>query len=247
MAEPTPLGDLLVSDRYWLGRARGMLDQSIRGRDEAAARLTSGVGWLWTVYTGAALVGVALGKQPLPSWAVGALVAPALLLVAAYALATWASLPVEVAFDPRVIEEIRDVHVHASGVKQQRLWWAGAAAGLGALAVVAAVVATATVHAAPPGPALAAVVDRQRASQAVVLATARVPAGAPVKVTVTSTQPGGAGRVVRLLVADPAGQVHAEVPVPPGRRGYRVQAAWSDRGQQWTLTTPATDPNPPGP
>jgi hypothetical protein len=56
---------------------------------------------------------------------------------------------------------------------------------------------------------------------------------------------GGAARVPRLLVADPAGQVHAELPVPPGGRGYRVQAAWPDRGQQWTLTTTATDPTPP--
>jgi hypothetical protein len=55
---------------------------------------------------------------------------------------------------------------------------------------------------------------------------------------------GGAERVARLLAADPAGQVHAQLPVPPGGRHYRVQAAWSDRGQQWTLTTPATDPTP---
>jgi hypothetical protein len=245
MGEPTPLADLVVNDRYWLGRARGMLDQAIRGRDDAAARLAAGVGWLWTVYTGAALVGVALRPQPLPAWAVGVLVAPALLLVASYGLAVWAMLPVEVTFDPRVVQQIQQAHVHASGVKQRRLWWAGAAAGLGALAVVAAVVVTATVRAGPPGPSLAAVVDRQSAGQAVVLVTARVTPGAAVTVTVTTTQPGGAGRVARLLVADPAGQVHAELPVAPGGRGYRVEAAWSDRGQQWTLTTPATDPTTP--
>jgi hypothetical protein len=244
MGEPTPLQDLVVNDRYWLGRARGMLDQAIRGRDEAAAKLASGVGWLWTVYTGAALVGVALRNQPLPAWAVGVLVAPALLLVAAYGLAVWAMLPIEVAFDPRVVQQIQQAHVHASGIKHQRLWRAGAAAGLGALAVVTAVVVTATVHAGPPEPSLAAVVDRQPAGRAV-LVTGRVPPGAPVTVTIIPTQPGDAGRVARLLVADPTGQVHDEVPVPPGGRGYRVQAAWSDRGQQWTLTTPATDPTSP--
>jgi hypothetical protein len=91
----------------WLGRARSMLDQSIRGRDEAAARLTNGIGWLWTVYTGAALAGVVLLDRPLPGRTVGVLVAPALLLVVAYTLATWAALPVEVGLDPRVVEEIR--------------------------------------------------------------------------------------------------------------------------------------------
>jgi hypothetical protein len=173
------------------------------------------------------------------------LAAPALLLVAAYGLAVWAMLPIEVAFDPRVVQQIQQSHVHASGVKQQRLRLAGLAAGLGALAVVAAVVATATVHAGLPGPALAAVVDRQPAGQSVVLVTARVPPGATVTVTVTPAQPSGVERVARLLVADPAGQIHAELPVPPGGRGYRVQAAWSDHGQQWTLITPATNPTPP--
>jgi hypothetical protein len=244
MGEPTPLADLVVNDRYWLGRARGMLDQAIRGRDDAAARLASGVGWLWTVYTGAALVGVALRPQPLPAWAVGVLVAPALLLVAAYGLAVWAMLPIEVRFDPRVVQQIQQAHVYASQVKQQRLRLAGLAAGVGGLAVVAAVVVTATVHDAPPGPSLAAVVDRQPAGQAVVLVTAQVSPGAAVTVTVTPTQP-GPGRVARLLVADPAGHLHAELPIPSGGRGYRVQAAWSDRGQQWTLTTSATDPTPP--
>jgi hypothetical protein len=77
-----------------------------------------------------------------------------------------------------------------------------------------------------------------------VLVSARVPPGTAVTVTVTPSE-GGAGRVARLLVADPAGQVHAELPVPPGGRGYRVQAAWSDRGQLWALATPATDSTPP--
>jgi hypothetical protein len=246
MADPTPLEDLLVNDRYWLGRARGMLDQSIRGRDEAAARLSSGVGWLWTVYTGAALVGVVVRNQPLPGWVVGVLVAPALLLVAAYALATWAGLPVEVAFDPRVVEEVRDVHVWASREKQRRLRLAGVAAGLGAMAVLAAVVATATVRTGPAGPSLAATVDRQADGRRVVLVASRVPPGTPVRVTATAGQ-GAAGPVARLLIADSAGEIHATIPVGSAGRGWRVQAAWSDRQQLWTLTTPAADPTVPEP
>jgi hypothetical protein len=241
MGEPTPLQDLLVNDRYWLGRARGMLDQSIRGRDEAAARLSSGVGWLWTVYTGAALVGVALADRPLPGWVVGMLVAPALLLVAAYGLATWAALPVEVAFDPRVVQEIRRVHVRATQVKQRRLRLAGVAAGLGALAVVAAVVVTATVRGSPPGPWLSAVVDRQPGDQRVVLVEGRMLPGTPVTVTVTADEQGRRGPVARLVVADTVGEVHATIPVSSAG-GWRVQAAWSDREERWTLTIPAADP-----
>lgn len=246
MGEPTPLEDLLVNDRYWLGRARGMLDQSIRGRDEAAARLTSGIGWLWTVYTGAALVGVAVRNQPLPGWAVGVLVTPALLLVAAYVLATWAGLPVEVAFDPRVVQEIQAVHIYASREKQRRLRLAGLAAGLGAVTVLAAVVTTATVRAAPPSPSLAAVVNQQPGGPRVVLVKGRMPPGMPVTVTVTAEQ-GGAGPVARLVVADESGEVHATIPVGSAVQGYQVQAAWPDGQRRWTLPTPAADPTVPGP
>jgi hypothetical protein len=245
VAEPTPLEDLLVSDRYWLGRARGMLDQSIRGRDEVAARLCSGIGWLWTVYTGAALVGVTVRSQPLSGWVVGVLVAPALLLVAAYALATWAGLPVEVAFDPRVVEEVQAVHVRASQDKQRRLRLAGVAAALGAVAVLAAVVVTATVHAGKPGPSLAATVDRRVSGREVVLVVGRVPPRTPVKVTVTAER--GAGPVSQLVVADASGEVHATIPVSSAGRGYQAQAAWLDGQRRWTLTTPADDPPVPGP
>jgi hypothetical protein len=245
MGEPTPLADLVVNDRYWLGRARGMLDQAIRGRDEAAGRLTSGVGWLWTVYTGAALLGVALGDRPLPGWAVGMLVAPAVLLVATYGLATWATLPVAVAFDPRVVQEIQQVHVHAARIKQRRLRLAGLAAGLAAVAVLAAVAATATVRAGPPGPSLAAVVDRQPGGGRVVLISGRVAPGAPVTLTVIAAQ--GGGPLARLAVADTAGAVQAAIPATPGGRGYRVQAAWQDGQQRWTLTIPAADPIVPAP
>jgi hypothetical protein len=241
VGEPTPLQDLVVNDRYWLGRARGMLDQSIRGRDEAAARLIGGIGWLWTVYTGAALVGVAVRNHPLPGWAVAVLVAPALLLVAAYVLATWAGLPLEVAFDPRVIEEIKDVHARASREKQRRLRLAAVAAGLGAAAVLAAVVATATVRGEPTSPSLAATVERQPGGQRVVLVAGRVPAGTAVTLTVTAGQ-GGASPVARLVVADESGEVHATIPVSSAGHGYQVQAAWADGRRRWTLTTPAADP-----
>src|SRR6266536_3036291 len=103
VAEPTPLEDLVVNDRYWLGRGREMVTASIRGRDEAAGRLGTAVGWFWTVYTTAALVGVALTDR-LPTAVALLLGLPAVLLVAAYALVVWAHTPIGTSFDPRVPE-----------------------------------------------------------------------------------------------------------------------------------------------
>ena len=246
MADPTPLADLVVNHRYWLGRARGMLDQSIRGRDEAAGRLTSGVGWLWTVYTGAALVGVALGNQPLPGWTLAVLIAPALLLVAAYGIAVWAGLPLDVAFDPRVVEEVKQVHEQATTEKQRRLRLAGLAAGLGALAVLAAVVVTAVVSTDPPGPSLAAALHQQSNGQRVVLIEGRFPSATAVTLTVTADQ-GSGGPVAHLAVADKEGLVRTSIPVGSGGQNWRVKAAWMGRQQQWSLSTPAVDPAGPSP
>jgi hypothetical protein len=151
MGEPTPLQDLMVNDRYWLGRARGMVDLAVKARDEAAGRLVTGVGWLWTVYTGAALVGVALADRSLAGWRLGLLVMPGVLLVVSYGLAMWALWPVAVAFDPRVVQEIQAAHLHAGEVKRRRVWLAGVTAAVGAVAVVAAILATATAPATSAG------------------------------------------------------------------------------------------------
>jgi hypothetical protein len=67
---------------------------SIRGRDEAASRLATAIGWFWTVYTAAALVGIALADRVLPAWMAVLLALPAVLLVAAYALVIWALNPI---------------------------------------------------------------------------------------------------------------------------------------------------------
>ena len=134
----------MVNDRYWLARGRGMIDQAVKARDDAAAHLVTGVGWLWTVYTGAALIGVALADRSLEGWRLGLLALPGVLLVVAYGLAVWALWPVAVVFDPRVVEEIQAAHLHAAEVKRRRVGLAGVTAALGAVALVAAVLATAT-------------------------------------------------------------------------------------------------------
>jgi hypothetical protein len=240
MGEPTPLQDLMVNDRYWLARARGMVDQAVKARDEAAGRLVTGVGWLWTVYTGAALVGVALANRSLDGWRVGLLVLPGVLLVVAYGLAVWALWPVAIAFDPRVVEEIQAAHLHAATVKRRRVWLAGVTAGVGAVAVVAAVFATATAPATPAEPRVAAIVQSRPGGGVVVLVGGVVPlaAGQPVTVTVTSER---GSSVVMVTTADPTGRVQVQAPLADSvGSGSRVRLAWTDGKQQWTLTLPVT-------
>jgi hypothetical protein len=240
MGEPTPLQDLMVNDRYWLGRARGMVDEAVKARDVAAGRLVTGVGWLWAVYTGAALVGVALANRSLDGWRLGLLVVPAVLLVVAYGLAVWALWPVAVAFDPRVVEEIQAAHLHAARVKQRRIWLAGMIAGVGAVAVVAALLTTATAPATSADARVAAVVQSRPGRGLVVLVGGRIPtaAGQPVTVTVI---PERGSPISTVTVAGSSGRVEAQARLAGSvGSGGRVRVSWEDGGQDWTVTTPVT-------
>jgi hypothetical protein len=237
VAEPTPLQDLVVNDRYWPGRARGMVDQA---RDDTAARLVAGVGWLWTVYTGAALVGVALANRPVAGWRVAVLGLPGVVLVAAYGLGVWALWPVAVGFDPRVVQEIQAAHAHAAAVKRRRVRLAGVTAGVGAAGVVAAILATATIPAAPAGPQIAAVAEPRPGGGVVVLVGGVLPGAAGRAVTVTVTPEHGSP-VMMLEVADTSGRVEVGVPLAGSvGAGDRVRVAWADGKQAWTLTLPVT-------
>jgi hypothetical protein len=245
MGEPTPLQDLMVNDRYWLARARGMLDQAVRSRDEAASRLVVAVGWLWTVYTGAALVGVAVADRQVAGWRVAVLAAPGVLLVSAYGLGLWALWPVAVAFDPRVIEEIQAAHLHAAEVKQRRVWLAGVTAGVGAVSVVAAVLATATAPATTTDPRMAAVAQLRPDGGAMVLVSGKIPAAAGQAVSVTVTPERGRA-VAMVTTADPSGRIQLEA-VLAGSMGPegRARVAWADGKQGWALTVPVTLPSSP--
>jgi hypothetical protein len=223
VAEPTPLEDLVVNDRYWLARAREMITASIRGRDEAAGRLGTAVGWFWTVYTTAALVGVALTNRRLPA-------AVAVLLVAAYALVVWAQTPIGISFDPRVPEQIARAHQAASCAKQRRLIAATACTLAAALAVAGAVTATALTSPAPAAALHAA--HTTRGGRHLIAIRAQLAATEPVTLTVT---PQGAQPLTLLETSDRDGVLHASVPVPAAA-SYQVSATWTDNDTYWQLT-----------
>ena len=228
----------MVNDRYWLQRARTILDQSIRGRDEAAARLASGIGWLWTVYTGAALVGVALTGRPLSIVTVALIALPVASLVAAYGLAVWAGLPLDVAFDPRVIEEIEEVHTNATREKQKRLRRAALAAAVSALTVIVAIAATAAVREGPPNPSLTATVQHQEDGEVAVLIQGQFPHDQPVTLTAASSPAGGTTLASILVVANATGVLRVTLPVP-GSDNYYIRAEWTQDRYDWSLTTRA--------
>jgi hypothetical protein len=234
VADPTPLEDLVVNDRYWLARAREMVTVSIRARDEAAGRLATAIGWFWTVYTAAALVGVSLTGGSLPRLLGGLLALPVFLLVLAYALVVWAMTPIGTTFDPRVPEEIAAAHSRGSRTKQRRLAVATGVTLAAALAVAAAVAAAATIR-AETSPSLHATRSTgERPAQDVVLVRGRFPPGQAVTLVVTP-QAGKGSPVKQLEIAGQDGVVRVSIPVPAGG-GYDVAASWTDASGRWSLS-----------
>jgi hypothetical protein len=230
MGDPAPLEDLVVNDRYWLTRAREMVTASIRGRDEAAGRLATAIGWFWTVYTAAALVGVAVADRAFSAWLAAFLALPATLLVFAYAMTVWAMAPIGTTFDPRVPDEIALAHAGASRAKQRRLALATGLTLAAAVAVAAAVTVTATTR-PEPSPSLHAT---RAAGASEILIRGRFTPGQAVTLSV-APKAGKASPVKLLDVAGRDGVVRVTVPAPPAD-GYEVAAAWDDAAGRWTLT-----------
>ena len=137
------LADLIIGERFWLRRAQTIVEGSVDRPDAAAIRLTAAIAWFWSIYSGAAVVGVALGQRNYPALQAFVLASPAVLLMVAYGAALWATLPVRVAFDARSPAEVRGAHEHIARKKHTRLAIALiltllAAVGVGMSVVVAA-------------------------------------------------------------------------------------------------------------
>lgn len=128
----------LVDDAFWLRRAADLVTGPATLRAEAAARLTSTVGWLWTTYTAAVVLVARDTTQDAASAIMVAL--PVGLLVLAYVAATYASMPVTTSFDPLDPAEVRAAYVTAASSGLRRLRTALALTALAAASLVLALV-----------------------------------------------------------------------------------------------------------
>lgn len=143
MPDPADLNDVFVGERFWLARGRDMLLGAANSGELAAQQLMAVIGWFWTAYTAAALVGVALADRTVKAWEAVLLALPGVLLVVAYAVAAWAAMPIIVRFDPRVPFEIEEAHLAGVACSRRRLTASLVATGVAALSVAAAIVGTA--------------------------------------------------------------------------------------------------------
>lgn len=136
--------DELVDDRFWLKRATELVVAASSLRSDAARQLMSSLSWLWTVYTGAAVVRTATAASHFAGGELVVLALPSLLIVVAYAAAMFAYMPVAVEFEPLDPADIRAAYVQGVRTGRQRMRWALVLTGIAALAIGAAIAVSAS-------------------------------------------------------------------------------------------------------
>jgi hypothetical protein len=213
----------LIDDAFWFERSKDMVLGASTKRSEAGGKLQTTIGWFWTIYAAAAVVGVSFSDKDFDLWASLLIVLPIPFLVTAYWLAGWAQIPINVEFDPRAPDEIQAAHEFSAKKKRERLKWATIASAVGAFGVVVAIVTASLVE---PGSnkaaGFSAAFDKDAAAARVVIG-GDFPEGSKVVVTVT---PKGGVLIRRAFIAA-SGELERTVGVPVAE-SYDVTATWDE-------------------
>jgi hypothetical protein len=226
----------IVDERFWLKRAAIVLAESAKRLDAGAAQVAIAMAWFWTAYSAAATAALAVTNRgvSLP-WAL-LVASPACAIFVAYALATWASLPVSVAF--RVIEpaQIKRAHDAVLATKRRRLSISFVFAGIAAVLVACVLVGLTVIDERHEDTAIAALTMNPSGPEVVV--GGRVPVDTRVVVRVT---PSGAPAVSRIVAIGKDRRFAVVVPVPVAAE-YAVETSWSD-GARMTIVRERVKPN----
>ncbi|MFH8463594.1 hypothetical protein [Streptomyces sp. NPDC017991] len=236
MTEPTPFSGMVVGEEFWLIKGREMVEAAVTKREVAAERILAALAWFWTVYSAAALLGVAVAKPQ--STSVTALLAmPIILLVVAYAVATSVTLPVRVTFDPRIPVQIESEFLAAADEKKKRLLLAQGLMILSALCIAAGVVVSLSLPSRPVGEEFSLVArSAPRSSGTTVVVSGNMSPGSNVLVTVTvksSEKPTAAAQ--KLVTIPKSGRLNVALTLSKAR-GYQVSANWIKSGLTQILT-----------
>lgn len=216
----------MVDELYWLKWAVKAVDDAIPARDAAAQRLATAIGWFWTVYTVAAVVGVRLSEQQISGPQRALIFAPTGVLVAAYLSCLWALMPVTTKLPFRRPARLQAAHQRVVDAKRFKLAAAGVLTLLAAVIVVVAAAVTAFADKAVGGaPRLAVSAAASENPPAIVVALAGLPAGQSVLLTVQQRPP-DTGVVNSLVFASGDGRVSQAISLPAGWADYSVIASW---------------------
>lgn len=151
-----------IDDAYWFNYSKTIVDGALKSRDDAADKLQTFVGWLWTVYTAGTAIGFSLGKLSLELGPALLVSSPVVALVIVYWMTVWVRVPVLRTFDPQIPSRIALVYAENVKEKQKRLKLTLVAAAGAALLVACALFFASTVPSASSAPSLQTVIHAER-------------------------------------------------------------------------------------
>jgi hypothetical protein len=117
----------IVNDEFWLKYAKDSIENSIKSRDEGAAKLEKMVLWFWGLYTASFTIGVSINLIKAPLFVLILLALPIVLLILTYWFCVFAQLPVmggfksQKGYDPTIPFEIKEAYNAGLKVKNSRL------------------------------------------------------------------------------------------------------------------------------
>lgn len=120
-SSPPPTVQPQINDAYWFAFSKTLVDGALKSRDDAADKLQGFVGWLWTIYTAGAVIGINLGKLSLGFWPSLLVGSPVVALVGVYWMTIWVRTPEVTAFDARVPKQIEYAYERNLKEKQRKL------------------------------------------------------------------------------------------------------------------------------
>jgi hypothetical protein len=110
-----------VDHQYWFNLSKEMVQSAASSRNDAATKLQNAVVWLWSIYTASAAIGIALSTKAFSLPVTLLIASPSAVLIAAYWVALWVQMPIDVHFDPREPADIKRAYMEGVNVKHRKL------------------------------------------------------------------------------------------------------------------------------
>jgi hypothetical protein len=211
-----------VDELFWLDQAAEFVEQGLEKLDQGGQRVATAMAWFWTAYTTSITAAFAIIDIRMESRFIFWIVAPGISLFAAYALATWASLPIPIQFNVNMPEKIKSAYELLLEKKRLRLRISLWLASLSAVLVAAVSVMVIFL----PG----------RGSDKISILLSKSPEGSemimgatfPVETDVlTSVTPSGQSRINRIRSVKADRHTDWVIPVPADSI-YSVEISWTD-------------------
>ena len=219
-----------IDDRFWFAISAKLALRLLSTRTEAAKQIQTFTGWLWTVYSAGALIGISLAQARFPLIVTILIALPSLLLILAYWQAMWAQMPIPLSFDPRSPDLIRDAYLAGTKQALKRLQNAISLSLAAGVSVAVALFLAATVDRISATPTAFDVNATYLALEKQVVVTGDFAPDTKIAFTVTPILEDGSHGQSNAFeqVSGSSGRLNMNVPLdsPTKLSGFEVSASW---------------------